>query len=445
MRKVFRDPIHNLISFDKKEEKLIIDLINTPEMQRLRRIKQLGLSYVTYSGSDHTRFSHSLGAAYLSKRVIDTLSHFKNDSDSKECIKELNNNALLLIIATLVHDIGHGPFSHALERLTGEDHEMWAIKIIGDDSTEINKKIKKYSTEYINSIRNIIRRTDKSILVKIISSQLDVDRFDYLLRDSLMCGVEYGKFDLEWILHSLRVRKINGFPEIVLDISKGKYAAEKYILARYWMYTQVYYHKTTRGAEVLIDKILERAKDTINNITCIPLIKKIFNNKSLTVSEYLSLDDITFLYQFKEWLNSNDKILSDLCYRFLNRKLFKSVDLTDKRGLTKFYNKVMVPLTEKAKKKRLEPKYYIESDVAVNTAYKDYYLFQKQNENKENNIRNNDEEATEQIFVLLKDGSFNEFSTQSDVIKALRNEEIISERLYFPEELKEDVKKLMRE
>ncbi|GJQ50914.1 MAG: phosphohydrolase [Candidatus Kuenenia stuttgartiensis] len=443
MRKVFRDTIHNLISFDN-EEKLIIDLINTKEMQRLRRIKQLGLSYVTYSGTDHSRFSHSLGVAYLAKRVLSALSQYEEGSKTKDYIKELKENSLLIVTAALLHDLGHGPFSHALERITGKNHEKWTIEIICDKSTEVNKILKEHSAGFVERVQNIIRRTDISILVKVISSQLDVDRFDYLLRDSFFAGVEYGKFDLEWILRSLRVRKVKEFPEIVLDISKGKHAAEGYILSRYWMYTQVYYHKTTRGAEVLIDKILKRAKDIVDSISCDSIMKKLLNNETITVTEYLMLDDVTFLYHFKEWLNCNDKILSDLCNRLLNRKLFKSVDLTGKVGLKKFSTEVMIPLIEQAKDKGFEHKYYIESDVAINTAYKDYYLFPKRNENKESiDNKNTDEEATEQIFVLLKDGSIDEFSRQSEVINTLRNEKIILERLYFPEELKENIRKLL--
>lgn len=353
MRKVFRDPIHNIIIFDKEAEKLIIDLINTKEMQRLRRIKQLGASYVTYSGTDHTRFSHSLGVAYLAKRVIDTLTHFKDDPESQDYVKELKDSGLLVITAALLHDIGHGPFSHTLERLTGKSHEKWTVEIIGDEATEVHAKLK--GCNFVDRVQKIIQRMDKSILVKVISSQLDVDRFDYLLRDSLMAGVEYGKFDLEWILHTLRVRKVKDVPEIVLDISKGKHTAEGYILARYWMYTQVYYHKTTRGAEVLIDKILERAKDIADTVpTHDPIIKKILNSEKITVSEYLMLDDITFLYHFKEWLNSEDKVLSDLCDRFLNRKLFKSIDVTDKESsIMKFSTKVVLPLIEQGQKKDL--------------------------------------------------------------------------------------------
>jgi HD superfamily phosphohydrolase len=447
MRKVFRDPIHNLISFDKNEEKLIIDLINTKEMQRLRRIKQLGLSFVTYCGTDHSRFSHSLGVAYLAKRVINALSHFEDDLDSKKYVKELTNqkNQLHLLAAALLHDIGHGPFSHALERFTGKDHVKWTIEILSDKSTDVNKVLRAYGNDFVKRLQNIIKRTDKSILVKVISSQLDVDRFDFLLRDSLMAGVEYGRYDLEWILHSLRIREVNGNPEILLDISKGKYAAEGYILARYWMYTQVYYHKTTRGAEVLLDKILTRASDIIingDNIPCHPIVANLLKNNSISVSDYLVLDDINFIYLFKEWKCSTDKILSDLCKRFLNRNLFKSIDMSNRNTSLDNANKIS-SLTVKAKQRGFDKKYYIESDRAENSAYKDYYLQSTITKKRKTNTK--EEEATEQIFVLLKNGKIDEFSNHSDIINTLRNKKFVLERLYFPEELRDEVKSLQLE
>ncbi len=441
MRKVFRDPIHNLICFDKNEEKVIIDLINTKEMQRLRRIKQLGLSFVTYCGTDHSRFSHSLGVAYLAKRVIEALSDFNDDSESKTYIKELKDkeNRLLLITAALLHDIGHGHFSHALERLTNKNHEKWTIEILGDESTTVNKVLRNLGTNFIKNLQKIINRTYKPILVKVISSQLDVDRFDFLLRDSLMAGVEYGRYDLEWILHSLRVRKIENSPEIVLDISKGKYAAEGYILARYWMYTQVYYHKTTRGAEVLLGKILDRASDIIKDgghISCHPIVNKILRKEPVSVSDYLFLDDITFIHLFKEWADSDDNILSDLCDRFLNRKLFKSVDITEKSGLK--IAKKTASLISKANEMGFDDKYYIESDIPENSPYKDYYLQPVSNHNDSSK----EKEASQQIFILLKNGDTDEFSNHSDIINTLRNRKFVLERLYFPEKLRDDVNAL---
>lgn len=188
--KVFRDPVHDIIAFDKREDRLYLDLINTKEFQRLRHIKQLGLSSFTYTGAEHTRLAHSIGVAHLMKRFITHLSTLKQES-SQEIIEKLIEERDLAIVSALLHDIGHGPFSHAFEKVTGEDHETWSIRIL-QGKTEVNEVLEEYRTGFAKEVSDVIRRIHSSnIVVKLISSQLDTDRIDYLLRDSLMTGALY--------------------------------------------------------------------------------------------------------------------------------------------------------------------------------------------------------------------------------------------------------------
>lgn len=250
MDKVFRDPVHNIIYIDKKKGKLYLDLIDSREMQRLRRIRQLGLSYVTYLGAEHSRFAHSVGCAHLMGRMIDKLEQLAAENEYADLISGIGNYRELLICAALLHDIGHGPFSHAIEKQLGKKHESWATEIILNETTQINSILKRHRSDYPQKVSEIIAKVfTPRYVVKLLSSQMDVDRIDYLLRDSLMTGADYGNFDLEWFLNCITVGKVHGDIEIGINYNKGLMVAEDFILARRYMYYQVYYHKTTRSAD----------------------------------------------------------------------------------------------------------------------------------------------------------------------------------------------------
>ncbi|WP_227002722.1 HD domain-containing protein [Salicibibacter kimchii] len=220
--KVFRDPVHNLISFDKTNEKLFLDLIDTKEFQRLRHIRQLGVSSYTYPGAEHTRLAHSIGVAHLTKRFVERLGQFKG-----EITQEILEYKDVAIAAALLHDIGHSPFSHALEDVTNVNHEKWTVHIITDPSTEIYAALERYKPDFSKQVADVIQRTHhSSVLVKLLSSQLDTDRIDYLQRDSLMTGAQYGSFDLEWLINTLRIGEVQGTTEVGLDLNKGLSIAE---------------------------------------------------------------------------------------------------------------------------------------------------------------------------------------------------------------------------
>lgn len=302
--RIIRDPIHSFIAFDKNG--IINQLIDTPVFQRLKYIRQLGLSYFTYPSAVHTRFSHSIGTYWLADRIGMQL--------------ELNDdNTMKLKLAALLHDIGHSPFSHVLEKkLLNYDHAE-VSKIIIEKDPNISRILSEngYSPKEISNI--IKGGTMPKYLHNLISGQLDIDRFDYLLRDSMMTGNTHGLFDLERILHKL---KINDDDDLYID--KGGWSAvEHYLICRYQMYKQVYNHHTTLSAEELLKKIIERVKKIHEDITVIPKTIDSFLTEEASPLDLIQIYDSDVLNLIKATMNCDDSILKDLSTRFYHRKLFK--------------------------------------------------------------------------------------------------------------------------
>ena len=261
--RIFRDPIHGFIKVYDAER----DIINTPAFQRLRRIKQLGLTCLVYHGAEHTRFAHSLGVMELATRVFEiTVSKdSRRDKVLRWKEEEIERNKVLLRLVALLHDIGHGPFSHPSEELfpNGLDHEQYAAKIIAED-TELCEIIKDLPERYDvnvtaeNIINFIIGKEPEPFLQQIISGPLDADKMDYLLRDSYYAGVDYGRFDLDRIINTLVVVEhpiIKG-PALGIDIG-GLFAAEAMVLARYYMFLQVYFHEIRRAYDFHLTDFLK--------------------------------------------------------------------------------------------------------------------------------------------------------------------------------------------
>jgi len=229
--KVFKDPVHNYIHV---QDTVIWRLINTPEFQRLRRIRQLGTSYLTFHGAEHSRFSHSLGVYEITRRII---SQFER-GDFPDWPKE---ERLIALCAALLHDVGHGPFSHSIEEAFHMNHEDWTCRIVLGD-TKINAVLWQVDEMLPHKVAAVIAKTyDKPIVVNLVTSPLDADRMDYLLRDAHSTGVNYGTIDLDRILRLLRPH--NG--RIVVKES-GMHAVEDYLMSRYQMYWQIYFHPVTR-------------------------------------------------------------------------------------------------------------------------------------------------------------------------------------------------------
>ena len=252
--KVFRDPVHGLISIDEDRE-LLLDLIDTPEFQRLRRIRQLGVSSLTYPGAEHTRFAHSLGVLHVATRIMRVLE--QRHGEDKRVESDLSGKRRFVKAAALLHDIGHGPFSHMIERAfsASKQHEERSRRMIDDKASEILGVLRNHVNESeIQEIKNLLAFHEQPFLHDIVSSSLDADRMDYLLRDSHFTGVEYGNFDLEWVINSFCLG-LESHPEgannkrrwrLCLDEKRGLHASEQLIMARAHMTMQVYGHRTTR-------------------------------------------------------------------------------------------------------------------------------------------------------------------------------------------------------
>ncbi|WP_400078878.1 HD domain-containing protein [Winogradskyella sp. R77965] len=310
--KIFNDPIYGFITIPNS---LIFDIIEHKYFQRLRRISQMGLSYLVYPGAHHTRFHHALGSMHLMQKAINVL-RFKGVAISDD-----EENGLL--IAILLHDIGHGPFSHAMEHSIVNDisHEEISLRFMEDLNTEFNGSL----TLAISIFKGEYPR---KFMCELISSQLDMDRADYLKRDSFYTGVAEGNINSERLITMLNV--VNG--HLVIE-EKGIYSIEKFLVARRFMYWQVYLHKTGLVAEQLLTRILKRAKELSSlgvKLNCSKALSYFlnseingdhFNNKTLVI--FAQLDDYDIVSAMKSWQTHSDFVLSNLCEMILNRDLLK--------------------------------------------------------------------------------------------------------------------------
>jgi HD superfamily phosphohydrolase len=322
-QRIYRDPVHNIIPLreDTAEGRLMIRLIDTPEFQRLRRIKQLGLGLYTYQGAEHSRFTHSLGAMHLMTRILKQL-------EDRHAIDE--EERATVRAAALLHDVGHGPFSHAMEKVLAVHHEQMTMAVVTSAETNLNAVLRSFSSELPRQIASVIDGKFKpAALAQLVSSQLDVDRMDYLLRDSLMTGAKYGMYDLEWIINAIQ---IDEEADRIYIAARGVYAVEEYLQARYYMFRQVYFHRTLRSAEAVLRSAVRRALALVASgvdvwCTSDSAFEKLLERKQLTIREHLSLDDSDVIFHMKQWQQAEDETLRDLSERFVNRRLFKAIDL----------------------------------------------------------------------------------------------------------------------
>src|SRR5690554_2491788 len=338
--KVFKDPVHRYIHV---KDELIWELIGTKEFQRLRRIRQLGTTYLTFHGAEHTRFNHSLGVYEVMRRIVENMEKIESWDEEER---------LVSLSAALLHDIGHGPFSHSIEKVFHTDHEEWTRKIILGD-TQINQVLREMGDDFPNKVADVIGKTySNKLVISLISSQIDADRMDYLLRDAFYTEVSYGQFDMERILRVMRPNE----DQAVFKHS-GMHAVEDYIMSRYQMYWQVYFHPVTRSAEVILRKIFQRAKKLFEegyNFHNDPKHFTTLFSSEITLEDYLKLDESIILYYFQEWQHENDPILNDLCRRFMDRHLFKYVECDPSKQMA-----IWTELNELFRRVGLDPDYYL--------------------------------------------------------------------------------------
>ena len=320
--KVLKDPVHSYIHIHYE---VIWNCLDSKEFQRLRRIRQLGGDFQVYPTAEHSRFSHSLGVYEIVRRMVTEVKTL--------CAELTEYEKVCVMLAGLLHDVGHGPFSHAFEHVTNHSHEEYTAKIILGD-TELNSILRAVSKKMPEDIVSIIQHThENDILNQIVSGQLDADRMDYLLRDSYFTATSYGQFDLERILRTMRVRKTSEGGKVIVVKHTGIHSVEDYIMARYQMYWQVYYHPVARSYEAVFIQLFNRLKDIFKDNkdyfedmkVLIPFLEK----AEVSEEEYFRLDENSLLYCCALIQDKDDIIAADLAKRLQNRKLFEYVDYNE--------------------------------------------------------------------------------------------------------------------
>lgn len=404
--KIFNDPVYGFITVPSE---LVFKLIDHPFFQRLRRIRQLGLTNLVYPGALHTRFHHAIGAMHLMRDAVEVIrskGHKITDDEAEGAL-----------IAILLHDIGHGPFSHALEHSLVHNitHEDLSALIMDRLNEEFGGKLD-------TAIRIFRNKHKKKFLYQLVSSQLDMDRLDYLLRDSFFTGVSEGIVSSDRIVKMLNVVK----GELVVE-DKGIYSIEKFIVARRLMYWQVYLHKTVLSAEHLLINILKRAKklaDEKQELFCTPALREFlyhrygksdFQRRPKLLGIFASLDDYDIMSAVKVWVDHKDPILARLCDQLVNRKLY-AVLLQNKP----FDKKTVTALEEKARKKykfkKEDLSYFVFTGAVQNDAY------------SSNNIS---------INILFKNGKVMDFAEAADLFNiSMLQQPVKKYFLCFPKELR---------
>lgn len=392
-RKIFNDPVYGFITIPYE---IVFDVIEHPYFQRLRRIQQLGMSSLVYPGATHTRFHHSLGAMHLMHRSLEVLK--------SKGIQITEQESQAAILAILLHDLGHGPFSHALEGILLKKYHHEDISILLMD------RLKMIATEPIEMAIAIFKNTyPKKFLHQLVSGQLDMDRMDYLNRDSFYTGVSEGVIGYDRIINMLHVHNDN----IVVE-EKGIYSIEKFLVARRLMYWQVYLHKTSLVADLMLKNAFLRAKEILQNgqkigniPTCLlALLTENYKDENELLSLFTQVDDADAICSLKSFMSHDDEILKRLSSGLINRVLFK-IEFLPENIADEKYNQLSPQFNED------ERSYFLLNGEVMNNAY---------NPKKEN------------IFILFKDGSIRDIAEIAEQmnIRSLSNE-VVKYYLAYPE------------
>jgi hypothetical protein len=449
---ILRDPVHGLVAFETEEDAIIARLMATSEVQRLRRIRQLGLTSFAFPGAEHTRFSHAIGAAHVMKLLLARLRQI--DSDLPFWQRVTSERARDAMAAALLHDLGHGPLSHLFEEaMPGAlRHETWTKRILLDPSTSVHRVLSADDPHLPQRVADLVAgRNDLPYLAKSVSGTFDVDRCDYLLRDAHATGVRYGEYDLPWLLRSLRFSEQSSegasAPSLAIDGTKGLSAIESFLLARLFMFQQVYFHKSTRAAEWMIGAILRRAMALVADGSRLPALAPAFASvaagETPTVEQYLELDDQALLTAIHGWEDVSDPILSDLCRRLRSRSLFKTIELFAEpatepvdpalgslpaHGLRsgrdpdpRVQAHALGVARDIASAKGLDPDVYVGIDIASDTPYAD----------------------DDSLAVIFPRGRTRRPAEVSFLLERLRNETITRTRVIFAPELRDAMREAL--
>jgi len=428
---ILRDPVHGLIAFDTPEDSIVVKLLETSEMQRLRRVRQLGVTSLAFPGAEHTRFAHAIGSAHVMKRLIGRL---RDVQGVLPLAQQLDSGAAReALAAALLHDIGHGPLSHLFEdALVGAPaHEDWSTRIILDPSTDVGRILAAEDRELPARVAELVQgRHELTYLARAVSGTVDVDRCDYLLRDAHATGVPYGRYDLDWLLRSITFAPAqppsstsaprsltHRAPPLALDGAKGIVPLESFILARLFMFQQVYFHKAARAAEWMIRVILARAAALVREGVALPgvpaAIASIAHQRDASLRDYLELDDGVLFGAMHAWESCSDPVLADVTRRLRARSLFKTVELydTDPRGCAR----ALEVARDIARAHGLSPDSYVGLDVASDTPFGD---------------------EDDPLSVIFPGGVVRKPEQVSFLLGRLRGETVTRARLIFAAELR---------
>ena len=354
--KVLKDPVHSYIHIHYE---VIWNCLDSKEFQRLRRIRQLGGDFQVYPTAEHSRFSHSLGVYEIVRRMVTEVKSL--------CVELTEYEKVCVMLAGLLHDVGHGPFSHAFENITNHSHEEYTAKIILGN-TELNAILRNVSEKLPQDIVSIIQHThENDILNQIVSGQLDADRMDYLLRDSYFTATSYGQFDLERILRTIRVRKTAEGRKVIVVKYTGIHSVEDYIMARYQMYWQVYYHPVARSYEAVFIQLFNRLKDIFkvdkDYFEDMKVLVPFLEESEVSVDEYFKLDENSLLYCCALIQDKEDEIAADLARRLQNRNLFEYVDYNEEN---------LAQIRNMLKENNLDERYYLRIENVEASVYSPY-------------------------------------------------------------------------
>jgi len=421
---ILRDPVHGLVSFESEEQQIIPALLEAKELQRLRRVKQLGLTSLAYPGADHTRFSHAIGTAHVMSRFIERVRSISSDLPFWQRLT--TERARDALAAALLHDLGHGPFSHLFEEAMphGPSHETWSQRMVMDPGTEVHQILTRFDRSLPNRVVDLIGgKHELPYLAGAVSGTFDVDRCDYLLRDAHFTGVSYGSFDLDWLLRSFCLappQKPGGAPTLAIDGTKGLPAIESFTLSRLFMFQQVYFHKASRASEWLLSRILARVQGLLNHGTPVPgtprAVAEIAVNGDTDLPSYVALDDAVMWTALSQFRESKDPILSDLSARLLSRKLFKAHELFGDDASTEGQERCVAVAKSLASDAGLDPDIYIGLDVPEVDTFDD---------------------SKRSLSVVFPDGSERRPGEVSFLLSRLRGQTLARPRIIYPVEIRE--------
>lgn len=424
--RVFRDPVHESIEFDLDyaPERLALDLLDTPQVQRLKHVRQLPFASFVYHGAEHSRFSHTVGVTNVAKRLYRAATHALGYPNHPV-------EYAIVLAAAVLHDVGHLPFSHAMEKPLGIEHERISEAVVRETG-RVNDLLAGYGgPSFINAVSHHIANATDARTVSVISSQLDADRMDYVLRDGYFAGVPNSRYDIARIIHMTRIDD-----DGLLFDARAQRAIEGFFMARYHLYIQLYLHKTVRSAEALMRAIFQRAKwlsaQSVDLGDVSRAIEAVFVPNP-TTETVLRLTDHELWAAFRTWsTSSSDGVLQDLSQRLVERRLFKVWEVPADLPPT-FIEAALPQLEELVLGKGMDPEYYALHDLATDTPYK------APNPAERTRSARLIDRNSEEVWDLETSSG----PHSSPVIAALKGAGYSVHRFCFPSDVRDDARELL--